>query len=232
MSRRLFAAVLVVAGALGLAACGSVGGSGDSDVYPIGFTPTDPATAGSTRPAPQSSRPSRFAALEARLISHVPRGFIRQPDSVGDTGPSDLAKAIRDDGTPDARTRLTRDRFVRGYQRLWMNSSHDQVIAFLYQFATPTGASDYFRYSVQQFQTATLKTTQGATVRTRRFAVPGLPASHSTGLAAEADHRAVDAAVAVKGPMLMMVVCGAGGPAAAGIKARLLPLARQQFDRL
>jgi hypothetical protein len=36
------------------------------------------------------------------VISSVPVGFVAQPDAVGDTGPSDLAKAARDDGQPDA----------------------------------------------------------------------------------------------------------------------------------
>jgi hypothetical protein len=37
--------------------------------------------------------PRSFAELEALLVKTVPTGFIAQPDSVGDTGPSDLAKA-------------------------------------------------------------------------------------------------------------------------------------------
>src|ERR671924_63589 len=60
-----------------------------------------------------------MAELAKALEIAVPEGYILQPDQVGDTGPSDLEKAVRDDGEDDAREVLTRTRFVRGYQRMW-----------------------------------------------------------------------------------------------------------------
>jgi hypothetical protein len=77
--------------------------------------------------------------LEALLITDPPAGFEQQDDDVGDTGPSDLAKAVRDDGSPGARSTLTSEGFVRGYQRLWETQDGAQIVVFLYQFATVAG---------------------------------------------------------------------------------------------
>src|SRR5688500_10442983 len=80
--------------------------------------------------------------LEEALDLAVPDGFVRQPDSVGDTGPSDLEKAIRDDGGDDARDILTKSRFVRGYQRMWTRTG-DEIVSYVYQFADAAGAIEY-----------------------------------------------------------------------------------------
>ena len=105
------------------------------------------------------------AGLEARLLATMPAGYQRQPDSVGDTGPSDLEKAVRDDGSPDARQVLTRDRFLGGYQRLWKKGP-GELIVFVYQFAAPAGAADYTQRPI-----ADLRSSPG----TSEFVVPGIP---------------------------------------------------------
>ena len=85
----------------------------------------DPSASASISGPPAGSAPHSFAALEALVISSVPVGFVAQPDAVGDTGPSDLAKAARDDGQPDALQALRAEGFVRGYQRLWLDQTRD-----------------------------------------------------------------------------------------------------------
>jgi hypothetical protein len=115
--------------------------------------------------------------LEGRLISDVPAGWEQQPDDVGDTGPSDLEKAVRDDGAGDARQVLTADGFVAGYQRLWAKGD-GQIIDFLYQFDRSEGAVDH------NARMAQLNSQPEAGVTEAPFAVPGIPGatgSHLSG---------------------------------------------------
>ena len=77
--------------------------------------------------------------LAGRLVTDVPPGYLRQVDSVGDTGPSDLEKAVRDDGEPDARSVLVADGFVAGYQRLWAKGDDAKIIDFVYEFRARWG---------------------------------------------------------------------------------------------
>ena len=66
-------------------------------------------------------------------------------------GPSDLDKAVRDDGGPDAGEELTTDRFLVGYQRLFTTPAKDRfVIIFVYQFADATGANTYIQSAVKR----------------------------------------------------------------------------------
>lgn len=88
--------------------------------------------------------------LEALITDTVPEGFTQEPDTAGDTGPSDLAKAVRDDGLDDAREVLTRFRFRRGYQRLWTNAADDELIVFLYEFCDPAGVQRYIDRSLAE----------------------------------------------------------------------------------
>jgi hypothetical protein len=82
--------------------------------------------------------------LAARLVASVPPGFVPQADSVGNTGPSDLAKAARDDGGSDAQGALTAAGFLHGYQRLWSPADKaQQLIVILYHFKTADGAAAY-----------------------------------------------------------------------------------------
>ena len=82
-------------------------------------------------------------ALESLLPITVPAGFAVQPDNVGDTGPSDLQKATKDDGGADAAAVLRQDGFRRGYQRLWMDQGNRKLTAFIYEFCSVDGASAY-----------------------------------------------------------------------------------------
>jgi len=83
------------------------------------------------------------AELEALTVDDLPAGYERQPDDVGDTGPSDLAKAIRDDGHDDAEQVLTDLRFRRGYQWLWDDGAGSTLISFVYEFCDGDGAEGY-----------------------------------------------------------------------------------------
>ena len=106
------------------------------------------------------------ADLEPLLISDVPAGFVRQPDDVGDTGPSNLDKAASDDGADDARAFLQSHGFIAGYQRLWAaglrndasgnpDLDHaDQIVVFLYAFRDSAGASAYMQRTLQGSQDA------------------------------------------------------------------------------
>ena len=91
-------------------------------------------------------------ALHAKMVPSV-AGYVLQPDSVGDTGPSDLAKAKRDAANPKDGQELIKDHFTVGYQELFQNSAQDQVIVFVYQFATPTDAKTYCTYDTAGFYT-------------------------------------------------------------------------------
>jgi hypothetical protein len=87
------------------------------------------------------------------MLTVAPSGFVLQPDSVGDTGPSNLAKAARDDGRPGASAALKRAGFVRGFQRLWIKASAaDENILFLYQFRSKAGATGYAQRAHTTFQ--------------------------------------------------------------------------------
>jgi hypothetical protein len=83
--------------------------------------------------------------LEGAIVAAVPDGYELQPDDVGDTGPSDLAKAIRDDGQDDAEEQLTKLKFRRGYQWLWTNDANEQLLSFVYEFCEAQGATGYAR---------------------------------------------------------------------------------------
>ena len=78
-----------------------------------------PATT-TTADANQRRAPASFADLSHESSRSTRPAFAVQPDAAYDTGPSDLAKAIRDDGSPDAGKVLRAEKFVRGYQRIWI----------------------------------------------------------------------------------------------------------------
>jgi hypothetical protein len=80
--------------------------------------------------------------MASLLITSVPPGYQQAPDSVADTGPSDLDKAASDDGAPDARQVLVSAQFVAGYQRLWQ-SGENRIIVAIYRFGSPSGAATY-----------------------------------------------------------------------------------------
>ena len=138
----LFAVVVLLTGAC----------SGDDDVA----EPDDEVTGSTTTAAPadadRSCDPADYdpAELSAFQPDGIPLGFDLQPDDVGDTGPSDFAKAVRDDGFPDAESTLREERFLRGFQWLWVNGSRSvELISFLYEFCDETGAAAHNERSVE-----------------------------------------------------------------------------------
>jgi hypothetical protein len=82
--------------------------------------------------------------LSQLLITAGPSGFAQQPDSTGDTGPSDLAKAARDDGKPDATSVLKKDGFVAGYQRLWADPKGGTYVV-VYALAAEVASAQFAR---------------------------------------------------------------------------------------
>jgi hypothetical protein len=152
----------------------------------------------------------------------VPAGYQVQPDDVGDTGPSDLAKAARDDGQPGAMQQLKSEGFLRGYQRLWINDSEDQIIAFLYQFSTSTDARANY---VRADRLLTKERRSAA-----RFSVPALPQSNASGAFAAIDDGYAAVVIATSGPFVLQIICNASTPD--GLKQRASVLANLQYRRL
>jgi hypothetical protein len=163
------------------------------------------------------------ATLQQLLVTTLPAGFTRQPDSVGDTGPADLTKAVRDDGTADAQGVLSVDGFVYGYQRLWQSTdAKRQIIVFLYQFATPDGAKSYAARAARIFQS------NQAQLRTTTFTVPGVPGA--TGVAGTA--QATSAAIVLYAKKAYFTQVVANGPDATGLASVATSVAASQFARL
>jgi hypothetical protein len=110
-------------------------------------TTTAGAASGSTTTAAPTTTTTPAASLASLILDTVPSGYERQPDDVGQTGPTNLAQAALDDVSPTARRALLVTGFVNGYQRQWTSSDGytiDQV--FLYQFSTPKGAQGYAQH--------------------------------------------------------------------------------------
>lgn len=208
--------------ALGLltAACSSGGDSGRIDPTTKGtvrprLTTTVPATATSVIASPEAT------ALEKLLSDRVPAGFRLTTFDVGDTGPSDLEKAIRDDGRDDAREMLTRARFVAGFQHLWVNDDGAEVIQFLYQFGDEQGAIAYADRSRAELEA------QLAAASPQPFdaGVPG-----ATALSAQNEDRAAAVVLFAKGPYFVQLV--SSGAAGDDVVSPLTPLAQDQYARL
>jgi len=144
---------------------------------------TTAPTAAPTTTTPPTAPPTGLAAL---ILSTVPSGYVLQPDSVADTGPTDLNRAAADDAALDGRTALVDAGFVRGYQRQWSSADASgttlvQDFVFLYEFETPAGAQSY----AQHWNATLTSTNQGVTLHTFTPSfIPGalgLKAEDSTG---------------------------------------------------
>jgi hypothetical protein len=161
--------------------------------------------------------------LEETLDISVPDGYERAPDDVGDTGPSDLEKAILDDGAGDARDVLTRTGFVRGYQRMWDGPTEDDEIAgYVYQFAGTAGAVEY----TNRLNAGILAPTEGVTVTP--FDVPNIHAALGANI--EGNSYASSSVTFVKGPYsVQILVSGASPP---GLEVLATALAEEQYSRL
>jgi hypothetical protein len=167
--------------------------------------------------APSAAGPGN--QLVGLLLDSLPAGYQQAADNVGQTGPSDLNKAVSDDGQPDARQALTADGFVAGYQRLW-TSANNQIVDHLYQFTSPSGAAAY-----GQRQLASAASPSPGNQVTP-FAVPSVPGAH--GFTSTGTDGLADVVQFSKGPFLAQVVVH--GPNASPQAATAL--AQEQYRRL
>ena len=205
----------------GLAICAVASCSSSSK--PSTSSSSGGSTVQSTSPSNSSASGAAAGDFATRLLTDVPSGFVLQPDTVGDTGPSDLAKATRDDGDPNAEALLTGEGFLRGYQRLWRDGSKNSIIVFLYEFQTPDGAMADFNRKHPQLKA---KAPPGAT----EFAVEGLPSGASGGVIGTSNGTTLAVVDFASGVYNVRLVCG--GPTVADAQAEVSTLASQQLSRL
>lgn len=160
--------------------------------------------------------------LAARLVKAVPAGYVRQTDAVGRTGPSDLTKAVQDDGAPDAHDVLVQAGFLHGYQRLWITADKQgQILVTLYHFRTAAGAEAYSQ-RVAAAASANVKPAPTS------LAVAGIPGA--VGLSAADGTTQSAEAVFTRGPYSVTVV--AHGPAAPAVQSVVEQVAAAQFALL
>ena len=158
-------------------------------------------------------------ALARLLLNGLPPGYQQAPDSAGQTGPSDLAKAADDDGGPAAKQVLMFDQFVAGYQRMWTRGN-SQIIEFLYEFGTPRGAVAYGERQLAGDATAP------SGDQLTPFAVPNIPGAR--GFAISGSDGPADVVLFTRAGFLVQIVINgtdASAPAAA-------TLAAEQYNRL
>lgn len=142
--------LLIVVLIVGIGGCST---SGDSD---RGGSPATSVTSptggeGASEGSGTTMEPSDedFAQLEALLVQEV-EGYELQPNDVGDTGPSDLEKAQRDEGTDEGAEQLVETGFDLGYQKLYVNEDGDEIIIFVYRFASDEGAAAKCKADVER----------------------------------------------------------------------------------
>jgi len=142
---------LVAGSALIVVACGCSSGSGTTAPT---TTLTAPAPTITAKTTTSTSTPTTVTfpgpALEPLVLEEAPSGYGRKPDTLADTGFTDLNKAVRDDALSaeaDARQALVSAGFLRGYQRQWSTEpAVSQNFMYVYQFATPEGAAQYLSH--------------------------------------------------------------------------------------
>ena len=158
----------------------------------------------------------------AKALDISAPGYMLQPDQIGDTGPSDLEKASRDDGGNDAREFLTRTRFVRGYQRKWSRSETDDFIVYLYQFADHAGAAEY----TNRLAADATNGTAGVTIE--QFGVPSI--GGAVGATTSDPAFASSSVTFVKGPYSVQIVVNGSTPT--GLQPLAIAVAEEQYSRL
>ena len=163
--------------------------------------------------------------LEALLITLLPAEYAQIDDSEADTGPSDLAKAVSDDGGADAEAVLTAAGFVNGYQRSWQTDDQSSlIIVFLYQFSKADGAASYADRTLDTFDT-------DAVLKAVPFKVDGIPGASGRSLTnLEADGRLASAVLFSKTGYLVQIVVV--GPTDNANQILVRQLALDQFNRL
>jgi hypothetical protein len=162
------------------------------------------------------------AELAKALDFSAPDGYMLQPDQVGDTGPSDIEKASKDDGGDDAREFLTRTRFVRGYQRMWSRSETDEFVVYLYQFADNAGALEYTNRLTAD------ATTPESGVTIGQYNLPSINAA--VGVNASGPTFATSSVTFVKGPYSVEIVVNGSTPT--GLQPLATAVAEEQYSRL
>lgn len=213
VARTFIAAALVV---IALSSCST---SNDE-----ASAPTSTLGGGSGNPAvPSRVAPSSSEELQALMVTEVPAGFILQPDDVGDTGPSDLAKAVRDDPTAGAEDALRSEGFVRGYQQLWVGPRDAEIIVFVYQFATEAGAQ-------ADFQRAKANLAADGIPGAKPFTVSDVPSGQSNAVSGSTADIAAAIVQVTSGVYNVQVVTN--GPSSAGLEERASSVAKDQFNRL
>lgn len=163
-----------------------------------------------------------FDDLSKALNIAVPDGYTLQPDEVGDTGPSNLDKAIADDGEEDAAEVFARTKFVRGYQRMWSRSEDDEIIAYVYQFAGNAGAVEYTKRLTADLGAQT------AGVSISLFNVENIDGA--MGVNGSDPGFATSSVTYVKGPYSVQLVVN--GPSPTGLETLATALAEEQYSRL
>jgi hypothetical protein len=152
----------------------------------------------------------------------APEGYMLQPDQVGDTGPSDIVKASRDDGGDDAQEFLARTGFLRGYQRMWSRSESDDFVIYLYQFGDSAGAAEYDK------RLTTDATAPTPDVTLSQYLISSI--NGALGVNAQAKTFATSSVTFVKGPYSVQVVVS--GTTLTGLQPLATALAEEQYSRL
>jgi hypothetical protein len=208
-------AALVLLVALPLAACG-----GGSDGEPS--TAEGQVETSTTFKTPSVKVAKSYEDLAKALNIEAPDGYLLQPHEVGDTGPTDIVKASRDDGGNDAQDFLARTGFLRGYQRQWMRTAGDDFVVYLYQFANNAGAVEYTnRFTAEA-------TTPIAGVTVERFDVPGI--GGAVGVDASDPTFASSSVTFVKGPYSVQIIVNA--KKLTNLQSLATALAEEQYSRL
>lgn len=214
MTRPRWVALALVA-ALPLGACGA-----EADPEPS--SAEGQLETSTTVKAPSVKVAKSYEDLAKALNIAGPDGYLLQPNQVGDTGPTDLAKASRDDGGDDAEGFLTRTGFVRGYQRQWMRSPGDDFVVYLYQFGTNPGAAEY----TDRLKTEATMAAPGVTIE--QFDVPGI--SGALGVNASDPTFASSSVTFVKGPYSVQIIVNS--KKLTGLQSLATALAEEQYSRL
>jgi hypothetical protein len=214
LNRSRWAAFAVIA-TLSLAACGDGDGKEPSTAEGQVETTT-------TFKAPSVKIAKTSEDLAKALKITAPEGYLLQPDQMGDTGPTDLAKASRDDGGDDAQEFLTRTGFLRGYQRMWSRSEDDDFTVYLYQFGSNAGALEYTNRLATEAATAP----PGVTIA--KFDVPGV--NGAVGVNASDPTFASSSVTFVKGPYSVQIEVN--GETLTGLPPLATALAEEQYSRL
>ena len=212
---------LLLVPALFAAACSSGGSAttdtttSSTDTVPLSTTTTSGVTTTTIAADP---------TLEVLLLQTVPSAYVKLPDQISDSGPTNLAKAMRDEGSTDGGRFLQQMGFVSGYQRVWASSSDvRQNTIFLYRFKTPEGAAQYATNRASELNA--FGSVKGAVITPFNVPMPG-----GVGLHSESDTLSFGAVVFSKGNYSVQAVSTDGTKTDQSLA--VVALAQAQFDRL